>query len=201
VTRLCDEFDAGFGWIQDEFLLRCSHVLVVDGRVWVLDPVDGEGVEGRILAAGEPAGVIQLLDRHSRDCRAFAESLGVPHHFVPRNSIPDAPFEFLVVRKSRLWNEVALWWPERRVLACGDALGTVPSLRVGKEPLALHPLLRPFPPRQLDRVEPSHVLCGHGEGVHGDGAGDAVHEALVTARRRLPRAWAQGFKALLARRR
>jgi hypothetical protein len=57
-VRFCDELDAGFGWIVDEFMLRCSHALIADGRVWVIDPVDGEGVEDRVRAAGEPAGVI-----------------------------------------------------------------------------------------------------------------------------------------------
>ena len=180
----------------EEFLQRCSHALVVDGRVWLLDPLDADGVEERVRAAGEPAGVIQLLDRHDRDCAAFAERLGVPHHVVPREPIAGAPFEFLLVRKSRFWKEVALWWPEHRVLACGDALGTVPELRVGGERLALHPLLRLVPPRRrLGGVEPRHVLAGHGEGVHGEEAAPAVREALATARRRLPRAWWQGFRA------
>lgn len=199
--RFCDELDCGFGWVVDEFLMRCSHALVVDGRVWLLDPLEGEGVEERARAAGEPAGVIQLLDRHNRDCRAFAERLGVPHHVVPREPIAGAPFEFLPVRNSRLWKETALWWPERRILACGDALETVPPVRVGSEPLAVHPLLRLVPPRRLGDVDPRHVLCGHGEGVHGDEATPAVREALATARRRLPRAWIQVLRAVVANRR
>jgi len=199
-VRFCDELAAGFGWIVDEFLQRCSHALAANGRVWIVDPVDGDGVEERIRAAGEPAGVIQLLDRHNRDCRALAERLGVPHHVVPPEPIDGAPFAFLPVRKSRVWKEVALWWPQERVLACGDALGTVPELRVGGERLALHPLLRLAPPRRLGDVEPRHVLSGHGEGVHGDEAAAAVREALATARRRLPRAWWQGFRATLRNR-
>jgi hypothetical protein len=198
-VRFCDEFEVGFGWIVDEFLLRCSHALVVDGRVWLVDPVDGEGVEERIRAAGEPAGVIQLLNRHNRDCRALAERFDVPRYEIPRDPIPGAPFEFLPVRNSRLWREVALWWPAPRVLVCADALGTVPSLRVGGERLAHHPLLRMFPPRRLGDVDPRHVLCGHGEGVHGKEAGKAVEEALATARRRLPHAWLQGARALFWR--
>jgi hypothetical protein len=200
--RFCDETDFGFGWLVEEFLLRCSHALVVDGRVWLIDPLEAAGIEERVRAAGEPMGVIQLLDRHNRDCGAFAERLGVPHHVVPRTPLDEAPFEFLLVRKSRFWKEVALWWPERRVLACGDALGTVPQLRVGGERLALHPLLRVVPPRRrLGGVEPRHVLCGHGEGVHGEEAAPAVREALATARRRLPRAWWQGFRTTLRSRR
>jgi hypothetical protein len=200
-VRFCDEFDFGFGWIVDEFVRRCSHALVADGRVWLVDPLNGEGVDERVEAAGEPAGVIQLLDRHNRACRSFAERLGVPHHVVPRRPIDGAPFEFLPVRSGWFWKEVALWWPEPQVLVCGDALGTVPELRVGGERLALHPLLRPIPPRRLAGVDPRHVLCGHGEGVHGDEAAAAVREALATARRRLPRAWLQGFRATVRHRR
>ena len=199
--RVCDDFDGGFGWIVDEFLQRCSHALVVKGRVWLLDPLDADGVEERVRAAGEPAGVIQLLDRHERACAALAERLGVPHHVVPREPVDGAPFSFVPVRDSRFWKEVALWWPEKQVLACGDALGTVPGFRASGERLALHPLLRLAPPRRLGEVEPRHVLLGHGEGVHGDDATAAVREALATARRRLPRAWWQGLVASVRSRR
>jgi hypothetical protein len=199
-VRFCDELGFAFGWLVEEFLQRCSHALLVDGRVWLVDPLDGDGVEARVQAAGEPAGVIQLLDRHNRDSATFAERLGVPHHVVPREPIAGASFRFLPVRESRSWKEVALWWPEHSLLACGDAVGTVPELRVGGERLALHPLLRLLPPRRLGEVEPRHVLCGHGEGVHGDEAAQAVREALATARRRLPRAWWQGLRATIRNR-
>jgi hypothetical protein len=122
-VSFCDEFDGGFGWIVDEFMERCSHALVDDGRVWVIDPVDGEGVEERIRAAGTPAGVLQLLDRHNRDCSALAVRLGVRHHVVPHGSL--GPFAFIGVRDSGSWNEVALWWPERRVLVCGHGEGVL----------------------------------------------------------------------------
>jgi hypothetical protein len=184
--RFCDTFDGGFGWIVDEFIERCSHALVAEGRVWLIDPVDGEGVEERIRAVGEPAGVIQLLDRHNRDSRALAERFGVPHYDVPVELIAGAPFEFLVVRKGWVWREVALWWPERRVLACADALGTVPFFLAQGERLGLHPVLRLIPPRRrLGNVRPEIVLCGHGEGIL-SGAAPLVQEALSTARRRLP---------------
>jgi hypothetical protein len=201
-VRFCDETDFGFGWIVEEFLQRCSHALVVDSRVWLVDPLEAEGVDERVRAAGEPAGVIQLLDRHNRDCRAFAERFGVPNHVVPREPIGGAPFEFPLVRDARKWKEVALWWPERRVLVCADAVGTVPELRVGGERLALHPVLRLTPPRrQLAGLDPRHILSGHGEGVHGDEAAPALREALTTARRRLPRAWWQGLRATIRNRR
>jgi hypothetical protein len=194
-VRFCDEFDGGFGWIARERMQRCSHALVAEGRVWVIDPVDGEGVEERIRTGGEPAGVIQLLDRHNRDCRALAGRLGVPHHEVPVELIEGAPFEFLVVRKGWTWKEVALWWPERRVLVCADALGTAAFFVAPGERLGVHPLLRPIPPRKrLGNVDPEVVLCGHGEGVLA-GAAPVFQEALSTARRRTLRALANGFRA------
>jgi glyoxylase-like metal-dependent hydrolase (beta-lactamase superfamily II) len=197
-VRFCDEFDGGFGWIADEFMERCSHALVEDGRVWVIDPLDGDGVEERIRAAGTPAGVLQLLDRHNRDCAALAGRLGVRHHLVPQGSL--GPFGFVAVRNSRSWKEVALWWSERRVLVCADVLGTAPYYCAGTERLAVHPLLRLRPPRrQLETLRPDVILCGHGEGVLED-ADAALREALSTSRRRLPGQLASAFRAWRASR-
>jgi hypothetical protein len=195
-VRFCDELDGAFGWIAaDERMRRCSHALVADGGVWVIDPVDAEGVAERIRGAGDPAGVIQLLDRHNRDSRALAERLDLPHHEVPVELIPGAPFEFLLVRKGWAWKEVALWWPERRVLVCADALGTAPFFLGRGERLGVHPVLRVIPPRRrLGNVQPEVVLCGHGEGIL-SGAAPLFHEALSTARRRIPSVLANSLQA------
>jgi hypothetical protein len=196
--RFCDEFDGGFGWVVDEFMGRCSHALVDDGRVWVIDPVDGDEVEERIRAAGTPAGVVQLLDRHNRDCASLAARLGVRHHVVPQGSL--GPFAPVVVKDSRSWKEVALWWPDRRVLVCADVLGTAPYYRAGSERLAVHPLLRLRPPhRQLGALQPDVILCGHGDGVFA-GADAALREALSTSRRRIPGQLASAFRAWRASR-
>jgi hypothetical protein len=182
------------GWIVDEFLERCSHALVAGGRVWLIDPVAGDGVEDRINTAGEPAGVIQLLDRHNRDCRRIAERFGVPHHIVP-NRLPGAPFEFITIRDTRRWKEVALWWAERRVLVLADALGTARYYRARGERIGVHPFMRLRPPRQqLERLAPVRILCGHGEGIH-DEAEAALRDALRTARRRIPAQLAASARA------
>ena len=185
-VRFVDELDVGFGWIESESLSRTSHALAVDGRVWLTDAIDGDGVVQRVRALGEPAGVIQLLDRHGRDCATLAARLGVPHHVVP-GSVPETPFRFLPVRRGRWWQEVALWWSERRILVCADALGTVPFFRAGDEPAGLHPFLRLKPPRALAGLGVEYLLVGHGEWIHGPAAGAAVDDALRTGRRRLPR--------------
>ena len=179
--QLCDEFDGGFGWLQDERMQRASHALLADGRVWAIDPVDEDGLDERLLALGEPGGVIQLLDRHNRDSAAVAARLGVPLHYLDA----PAPFEAIRLGTPPKWNEVALWWPERKVLVCADALGSVPKYFCAPgERLGVHPLLRLFPPRRLARLDPERVLVGHGAGVHED-ATAAMRDALAGSRRRL----------------
>jgi hypothetical protein len=184
-VRWVDEFDAGFGWLLDEERIpRTSHALVVDGGVWLVDAVDVDGLDERVSGHGEPRGVLQLLDRHGRDCAAVAARLGVPHVEAYAES-GDLPFELLPIRSGRLWREVALWWRERRVLVCADVLGTIRYFRASADRIGVHPLLRLFPPRSLARLEPERILVGHGEGVAHD-APAALAEALRTSRRRAP---------------
>jgi hypothetical protein len=179
-----DEWEGGFGWSQDEFMQRTSHALVLEGRVWLIDPIETPELEDRVHALGEPAGVLQLLDRHNRGCAGWAQRLGVPQ-LRAWETVGDAPFEVLPVRRHRRWHEVALWEPAGRTLICADALGTIAYFCAPGERIGVHPLLRPFPPRALGGVAPERVLCGHGAGLD-DAAAAAVQEALRTARRRLP---------------
>lgn len=185
--RIVDEADFGFGWISAEnarYRLT-SHVLAVEGGVWIVDPTDEPSLDARIRSLGKPRAVIQLLNRHNRGSAAVAARLGVSVQRVPFGGVDGSPFEFVRVISRVGWHEVALWWPERRVLVAADALGTVPHyFALDGEPLGVHPLLRLTPPRQLARYDPEHVLVGHGEGVHDD-AGAALRGALEHARRRL----------------
>ena len=187
-VHFCDEFEHGFGWIASKpaWMQRCSHALRVDGRVWLVDAVDGERVEERIRALGEPAGVVHLLSRHSRDSDEFARRLGVPVYRSPFTSLPEAPFTVLPIVRMPGWREVALWWPHARVLVCGDALATLRPYRAPGEMLAVHPLLRLTPPRRLGWTMPRHILVGHGEGVHGDAADGVLQDTLAGSRRRTP---------------
>jgi hypothetical protein len=200
-VRFCDEQDFGFGWIDEQDpIRRTSHALVVDG-VWLIDPVAWPDAEQRARESGRPRGVLQLLDRHNRDCGAVAERLGVPLQVTPFDGVDGAPFDVIPVVRRKRWQEVALWFPAERILAVGDALGTADYYRAGDEPVAVHPLLRLAPPRKaLAGLEPLHVLCGHGQGGHGEGVPAAVREALATARRRLPQAWLGGLRAAAQRR-
>jgi hypothetical protein len=182
-VRIVDEFEGGFGWQPDEpeYLERTSHAVADGGGVWLFDVLDVDGLDDRVRELGTPVGVVQLLDRHARDCAAVADRLAVPLHVTPRT----LPFSLQLVWMPG-WHETAAL-VGGRVLVVADALGTAPYFRAPGERLAVHPLLRLFPPRRLRGLRPEHVLCGHGAGVHGPEAAAALDEALRTARRRIPR--------------
>ena len=184
--RFCDETELGFSWIVDEPVTRTAHALVHKGRVWLVDPVDWPEAIERATRLGEPAAVLQLIDRHNRDCAAVAERLNVPHLVAPPG-VPESPFDVVEIRRSRLWQEVAIWWPRERTLAVAEAIGTNTFYTGGKGRAGVHLLLRLTPPRGLGAYEPEHLLVGHGEGVHGPAATAALREALRRSRRDLPR--------------
>jgi hypothetical protein len=184
--RFCDDLGPhGFGWVADEAMARASHALAAGGRVWLVDPVDWpEGVE-RARTLGEPAGVVQLLDRHDRDCEQLARRLGAPLLVTP-DAVADSPFEIVPIMRRKRWQERALWWPETRTLVVADALGTNRFYTGGRAAVGVHVLLRLRPPRHLGSYEPEHLLTGHGEGLHGTDTTDAVRRALARSRRDLP---------------
>ena len=184
--EVCDEFEGGFGWSEPGFLERTSHALEVGGAVLVFDPVDIAGLDERIRALGKPEAVVQLLDRHERDCATVAARLGVPHLRMELGG-SESRGRLVRIVWNRFWKEVAFWEPERRVLVVADALGSVGYFTAPGEVVGVHPVLRLRPPRALGELEPEHVLCGHGAGLHGPAASAALREALETARRRLPR--------------
>lgn len=185
-----EEHDVGLSWLPDpsETMQRACHAAVLGGAVWLIDPVDVEGLDERVGALGDPAAVVQLLDRHNRDCAAIAERLGVPHRRLPFGGVAGAPFEAISLIRNRLWNEVALWAPAERTLIVAEAVGTAPYFRAGDERIGIHPMLRLIPPRRLAAYEPEHLLSGHGTGMHGAETAAALRDALDGSRRRLPQA-------------
>ncbi len=186
--RFCDDRgEAGFSWLVDEPMTRTSHVLAAEGRVWLVDPVRHEPALTRARTLGEPAAVLQLLDRHNRDCAELAAELGVPHLVTP-GDLPGTPFETVVVRATPRWREVALWWAGHRTLVVAEAIGTNGFFRAGADRAGVHLVLRLSPPRaEFERFEPEHLLVGHGEGLHGLDATAGLREALAHSRRGLPR--------------
>lgn len=181
-----DETGPAISWVLDEAMQRASHAIAADGRVWFVDPVDVPEAIDRALALGEPAGVIQLLDRHGRDNEALAERFGVPFLRLP-DAIPASPFEVFDVLSVPKWREKGLWWPERRALVIAEAVGTVTYFRVAARHAGIHPFLRGLPPKAPRRFDPEHLLCGHGSGVHGPDARAALDEAYHRSLRDLPR--------------
>jgi hypothetical protein len=181
-----DEHDAGVTWTLREMMARSSHALADDGRVWLVDPVDEPEALAAAARLGRPAGVIQLLDRHSRDASAIAERLGVPHLRLPER-LPDSPFEVVRVLDVPGWHELALWWPRRQALVVAEAIGTSPFFAVDGGPAGMHALLRLLPPGALRRYAPEHLLVGHGPPRHGAEAAAAIDHAYRHARRDIPR--------------
>jgi hypothetical protein len=186
-ARFCDDLGGdGFGWIVDEAMTRTSHALAAGGKVWLVDPVDWPDAIERACSIGDPAAVVQLLDRHDRDCAALASRLEVPRLFVPE-AVPESPFECVAVVRRPFWRENALWWPEKRTLVLADALATNPFYTGATEPLGVHMLLRLLPPRRLAAYSPERLLTGHGEGIVGPDTPAVLERALARSRRDLPR--------------
>jgi hypothetical protein len=184
--RFCDDAGAeGFGWIVDEAMTRTSHALAAEGKVWLVDALDWTDAVERARALGEPAGVVQLLDRHHRDCAALAERLGVPHVVAP-DELPGSPFTCIPIMRRKRWRESALWWPQTRTLVVADALATNRFYTAGQAALGVHLFLRLTPPKALAAFEPERILVGHGEGLFGPEAAEALRQALADSRRRLP---------------
>jgi hypothetical protein len=181
-----DDFPFGFSWFPEETLTRTAHALDTGDGVWLVDPVDVPEAIDRAVALGPPAGVLQLLDRHNRDCAEVAARLGVPHLRLPA-TVPGSPFEVVQVLDVPRWREIALWWPERRALVVAELIGTNDIYALGGARAGVHPMLRVPAPGALRGYEPEHLLVGHGPGVHGPAAAEALADAYDRARTDLPR--------------
>ncbi|MDZ7689545.1 MAG: hypothetical protein U5J64_12710 [Halobacteriales archaeon] len=203
--REVDRWDGGVGWIAhpDEYMQRASHVLKIDEGVWLIDPLDAEGIDDLIAEYGEVAGVVLLSNYHTRDADVFAERHGVSVHLPEGiNGIAedlDAPVERMdvgdtlggyelleVARRGKLWQEYALY--DGKTLVVSESVGTAPYFLVGGERLGVPILVRLTPPREsLGDLQPDRLLTGHGEGID-ENAAEALEDALANSRRRFPRA-------------
>ena len=179
----------GTGWIAAEppAMERASHALVHEGGVWLVDPVDGDGLHERIAALGEVRGVLQLLDRHARDGAALAARYGVPRIETPFDGLPGTPFATIGLTRRKRWREVALWWPGPAVLVVAEALGTTPFFAAPGETLGVHALLRLNPPHRLTGIPARHLLVGHGPPLEGDDVPEQIARAVTRSRRDMPR--------------
>jgi hypothetical protein len=185
------ESEIGITWVQNEAMARASHALVSDGRVWIIDPVEDPEVMEKVLALGEPVAVFQLLDRHGRDCRKVADTLGVPLVEQP-DELRGTPFQSIDVVNNRFWKEKALWWQAKQALIVAEAIGTNPMACPSEAGAGVHIMLRLNPPRKaLGTYVPQHLLVGHGDPIHGDRATVALQQAMDRSRRDFPKAMAK----------
>jgi hypothetical protein len=178
-----EEHELGLTWVVEEPMQRAFHALVDAGRVWLVDPLDGPHIDD-VAALGKPAGVLQLLDRHNRDCAEIAARLEVPHLKVP-DAVPGSPFEAIPALRVPRWQETALWWPAQQALVVAEVLAANP-MHAGDRPVGVHLFLRAWPPSSLRGYRPEHLLLGHGHGVHGPEATVDLETAYARARRDLP---------------
>lgn len=209
-----DAFDGGVGWIAhpEETMQRTGHALVEDGDVWLVDPVDADGLDDRLADLGEVRGVVLLYNYHRRDASAIAARHDVPLLLpagmtaitdldVPapvrrfEGQLGDTGYYLREVTTNRFWQEWALFDGETLVVA--ESLGTADYFLAPGERLGVSLARRPVPPGgTLRDVEPDRVLCGHGEGVVADANGE-LQRALEEARRTAPRMYVRHAPTLL----
>lgn len=213
-VREIDRFEDGVGWIAhpEETMQRASHALAIDGGVWVIDPVDADGLDDLLAEFGTVDGVVVALDRHKRDAAAVANRHDVPV-YVPSffegvateidasivrfgAELADTGLEVHVLQNSRFWQEIALYDPDGRTLVVPESVGTAEYFLAPGERLGVHPMLRGFPPRDLGGFAPDRVLVGHGEGVF-TAAPSALRDAVEGSRRRLPSLYAKNLRTFL----
>jgi hypothetical protein len=73
------------------------------------------------------------------------------------------------------------------VLAVAEVVGTNESYTLGHGAVGVQATLRLRPPGALRGYQPEHLLVGHGRGVHGPEAAEALTRAYARSRRDLPR--------------
>jgi hypothetical protein len=174
----------GLTWVETTGMRRAAHALRADGRVWLIDPFEDQVALSAATELGTPAAVIQLLDRHNRDCGPIAQRLEVPLLRLPA-AVGDSPFTVIPVISRPWWREVALWWEAERALVIAEAVGTAPAFTLGRQ-VGLHPMLRLRPPRgPLTARSPERLLVGHGAALE-SGAAAAISDALSGALSDLP---------------
>lgn len=195
-VRIDERLPFAVSWTLSEPMERSSHALASDGRVWLIDPVADEKALAAAEALGEVAGVLQLLDRHPRDCESLAARYGVPHLRLPER-LDDTPFEVAEVVSVPGWREIALWWEAESLLVVAEALGTASYYAVDR-PLGVHLFLRMLPPRSLREFTPNRLLVGHGDPLH-ESATAAISEALDRSRRDTPKATLAMVRAFASR--
>jgi hypothetical protein len=213
--REIDRWDDGIGWIAypDEDMQRASHAVGgEDDGVWVIDPVDVDGLDDLLAEYGDVEGIVILLDRHSRDADALARRHGVPV-YVPhwmtgvakkldapieriRTDLGDSGYGVYKLIDNPFWQEAVMFAEHDHTLVVPEAVGTAAYFSTGGRGLGVHPALRLKPPKKLRRFDPERIYVGHGEGVLED-AQAALEEALSGARKRAPKLYAKTARDMI----
>lgn len=190
------EWRDGFSWIAypDEKPRRASHAISTEGGVWVVDPVDAEGLDDRLEDLGRVAGVVVLQDRHTRDAAAVArrhdvsvcmpEWMELGHEKLDGDAelftgnLPETGYELHKLIDDDEWEEAMLLSEQTDTLVVPEAVGTSPGFTPDGQPLGVHPTLDEAP-SGLAGLDPERILVGHGESIYEDG-GDRLEAALAT---------------------
>lgn len=210
--REIDRWEGGTGWIAhpDEAMQRASHALATgEDDVWVIDPVDVEGLDDLLADLGDVAGVAVLLDRHTRDADAIARRYDVPVSVpewmtgvaekvdAPLNrfdhSLPGTGYGVYKLVDNRFWQEAMLYDPISRTMVVPEAVGTNDFSVTGRERVGVQAALRLTPPRKLGQLSPDRLLVGHGDGIM-ENADRALTDALEGSRRRAPGLYAESLR-------
>jgi hypothetical protein len=216
--REIDRWEGGVGWIAypDEGMQRASHAFVADDGVWVVDPVDADGLDDLLAEFGEVAGVVVMLDRHKRDSATIANRHDVPV-YVPDwmtgvaskldapverfgRELADTGYRAITIRDSAVppWQEVGLYHEASGTLIVPESVGAADYFLAPGERLGVHPMLRLFPPeRSLGTLSPERILVGHGAGVL-ENATTALRDALDNSRRRTPSLYGKTLKTFIS---
>lgn len=208
-------WDGGFSWIAhpSETMHRASHAIVVadddapessgtDATVWVVEPIDFDGLDARLSAEGAVAGVVVLAALHGRDAAVVARRHDVPV-FLPETvaglasrvdapveifagTLPGTGFEAIPVLDGVPWSEAVLYDPDARTLVATEILVTSDRARGRGERLSVGPYARLQPPRrELGSVPVDRILVGHGRPLTDDARG-ALDVALARSVRGIP---------------
>jgi len=179
------EWDGGQSWISypAERGQRASHALETDAGVWVVDPVDADGLDDVLATSGEVTGVLVLHDRHTRDAEAVARRHNVAVH-VPAwmeltrtkheeepeaidDTVPGTNYTVEKLVDTDEWEEAFLVDRSSSTMLVSEAVGTLPSFGRDDDTLGVHPSLEE-PPRKLTNWRPERLLVGHGASVYAD---------------------------------
>lgn len=209
----------GVSWIAhpEEGMRRASHAIAIgddgvptseespprDAEVWVVEPVDADGIDDVLAEYGTLAGVVLLAELHRRDAAAVANRYDVPVYLpevvgwqadrvdaeteVFEGTLPGTTFRAIPVLDGSPWCEAVLHDTESGTLVATEVLATSDRTTAPGERLAVGPYARLVPPRAaLSDLDVDRVLVGHGEPLLTD-AQAALDHALANSVRGIPR--------------